>query len=387
MQKKVQYLTGDFEGYFYTNQKVTLGQTDHLPTDGSHKMVLYKGELKNIGIESAFDPQNVASRDNVCLNNIANIQLNNAVDKKLVFDKKIESFEFVVLDNIKIENSWELNDKTYGLLRATLRGKLQSIASVDVPDDAEIVPTRPPIDPGNKTVKPLEPAPAPKPTPIPIPIAPTPPTPPPGPGGSEEGCWKWFWKILLWLMILFFIIFLFKQCNYLNNWFSDNKCCDDSDRLLIENNKLRTSIDSLRERHKRENNENRIKWKRESIQEELNRQVNSIYFKGNSTEPRTDPEFVIMQIVKIMRAYPIIELEIQGRQNSDINKDRIDVARANVIRNLILDKGIDPSRITAVGLGSSYVDPNDKYDSAYDQNGKLFKYNSNMRVDIKITKY
>ena len=93
-----------------------------------------------------------------------------------------------------------------------------------------------------------------------------------------------------------------------------------------------------------------------------------------------------MQIVKIMKAYPIIELEIQGRQNLD-KKDRIDLARANVIRNLILDKGIDPSRLTAVGLGSSYVDRNDKYDSAYDINGNLFKYNSNMRVDIKITKY
>jgi hypothetical protein len=41
MQKKVQYLSGDFEGYFYTNQKVTLSQSDHLPTDGAHKMVLY----------------------------------------------------------------------------------------------------------------------------------------------------------------------------------------------------------------------------------------------------------------------------------------------------------------------------------------------------------
>jgi len=385
MQNKVQYLSGDFEGYFYTNQKVTLSQSDQLPTDGAHKMVLYKGELKNIGIESEFNPQNVLSRDNVYLSNIGNIQLHNSINKKVVFDKKIESFEYIVLDNVKIENSWELNDKTYGLLKATLRGKLQTITSVDVPDDTEIYSPPPPIDPGNTTVKPVKPVP-PAPTPGPIPIPPTPPAPLPGPGGSDEGCWKWFWKILLWLMILFFIIFLFKQCNYLNNWVSDNKCCDDRERLLIENNKLRTNIDSLRERHKRENNENRIKWKRESIQEELNRQVNSIYFKGNSTEPRTDPEFVIMQIVKIMKAYPIIELEIQGRQNLD-KKDRIDLARANVIRNLILDKGIDPSRLTAVGLGSSYVDRNDKYDSAYDINGNLFKYNSNMRVDIKITKY
>lgn len=386
MQKKVQYLSGDFEGYFYTNQKVTLSQSDHLPTDGAHKMVLYKGELKNIGIESEFDPQNVLSRDNVYLSNIGNIQLHNSLNKKVVFDKKIESFEYIVLDNIKIENSWELNDKTYGLLKATLRGKLQTISSVDIPDDPAPYSPPPPIDPGNTTVKPVNPVP-PTPTPRPIPIPPTPPSPPPAPGGSDEGCWKWFWKILLWLMILFFIIFLFKQCNYLNDWIADNKCCDDRERLLIENNKLRTNIDSLRVRHKRENNENRIKWKRESIQEELNRQVNSIYFKGNSTEPRTDPEFVIMQIVKIMKAYPIIELEIQGRQNANVNKDRIDLARANVIRNLILDKGIDPSRISAVGLGSSNVDRNDKYDSAYDTNGKLFKYNSNMRVDIKITKY
>ena len=101
MQNKVQYLSGDFEGYFYTNQKVTLSQTDYLPTDGAHKIVLYKGELKNITIVSEFVPEKIASRDNLYLKNIGNIQLHNSIDDKIVFDKKIESFEYILLDDVK----------------------------------------------------------------------------------------------------------------------------------------------------------------------------------------------------------------------------------------------------------------------------------------------
>ena len=81
MQNKVQYLSGDFEGYFYTNQKVTLSQTDHLPTDGAHKMVLYKGELKNIANCSAFDPEKMASRDNLYLkNSLVNVLISLLID-------------------------------------------------------------------------------------------------------------------------------------------------------------------------------------------------------------------------------------------------------------------------------------------------------------------
>ena len=383
MAKKVQYLSGDFEGYFYTNQKVTLSQSDQLPTDGAHKMVLYKGELKNIGIVSEFNPQNELSRDNVYLSNIGNIQLHNSINKKVVFDKKIESFEYIVLDNVKIENSWELNDKTYGLLKATLRGKLQTITSVDVPDDTEIFSPPPPIDPGNTTVKPVKPVP-PAPTPGPIPIPPTPPAPPPGPGGSDEGCWKWFWKILLWLMILFFIIFLFKQCNYLNNWVSDNKCCDDRERLLIENNKLRTTIDSLKQNLIKQEKENNSKRKKERLQDEINRLSSKIYFNGGTTNIREISLPEINKIVRLLQYYPGLNLEIQGHYNGNTNTTGLDLQRANVVRDIILSKGVDPGRLTSIGLGNTnpVVDENDYSTDIYGN-----KYNSNMRVDIKITKY
>jgi len=383
MAKKVQYLSGDFEGYFYTNQKVTLSQSDQLPTDGAHKMVLYKGELKNIGIVSEFNPQNELSRDNVYLSNIGNIQLHNSINKKVVFDKKIESFEYIVLDNVKIENSWELNDKTYGLLKATLRGKLQTITSVDVPDDTEIFSPPPPIDPGNTTVKPVKPVP-PAPTPGPIPIPPTPPAPPPGPGGSDEGCWKWFWKILLWLMILFFIIFLFKQCNYLNNWVSDNKCCDDRERLLIENNKLRTTIDSLKQNLIKQEKENNSKRKKERLQDEINRLSSKIYFNGGTTNIREISLPEINKIVRLLQYYPGLNLEIQGHYNGNTNTTGLDLQRANVVRDIILSKGVDPGRLTTIGLGNTnpVVDENDYSTDIYGN-----KYNSNMRVDIKITKY
>jgi outer membrane protein OmpA-like peptidoglycan-associated protein len=385
MQNKVQYLSGDFEGYFYTNQKVTLSQTDHLPTDGAHKMVLYKGELKNIANCSAFDPEKMASRDNLYLKNISNIQLNNSIDEKVVFDKKIESFEYIVIDDVKIDNSWELNDKTYGLIKGKFKGKLQSISNIDVPIDQTSTPTPQPypINPGNiRTVDPIKPT-----MPVsPIPPIPTNPTPPiiNTFTNSNDGCWDWFWKILKWLFLLFLIIFLFRQCNYLNSWITNNKCCDERDRLLIENTKLRTINDSLRQVRIREDKEKNIKRNKERLQDEIDRLTSSIYFIGNKAEPRNNPENEINNIVKLLNHYPELNLEVQGHYNGTTNIDGLDLERANKIRDLILEKGIDPIRVTSIGLGNTNpIDDSNSY--ATDIYGN--RYNSNMRVDIKITKF
>ena len=389
MQNKVQYLSGDFEGYFYTNQKVTLSQTDYLPTDGAHKMVLYKGELKNITIVSEFVPEKIASRDNLYLKNIGNIQLHNSIDDKIVFDKKIESFEYILLDDVKIDNSWELNNKTYGLIKAKFQGKLQSISNIEMPIDPIPTPQPAPIDPVKvkvvEPIKPIIPTPPPIPktisTPIPTPIIPTPPTIFTSP---NDGCWEWFWKILRWIFLLFLIIFLFRQCNYLNTWITNNKCCDDRDRLLIENNRLRTINDSLRQVRIREVKEKKIKRNKERLQDEIDRLTSSIYFNGDKAEPRNNPEKEINNIVKLLNHYPELNLEIQGHYNGDTNSNGLDLERANKIRDLIIEKGIDPARLTSVGLGNNNpIDDDNSY--ATDIYGN--KYNSNMRVDIKITKY
>jgi len=389
MQNKAQYLSGDFEGYFYTNQKVTLSQTDYLPTDGAHKMVLYKGELKNITIVSEFVPEKIVSRDNLYLKNIGNIQLHNSIDDKIVFDKKIESFEYILLDDVKIDNSWELNNKTYGLIKAKFQGKLQSISNIEMPIDPIPTPQPAPIDPGKvkvvEPIKPIIPKPPPIPktisTPIPTPILPTPPTIFTSP---NDGCWEWFWKILRWLFLIFLIIFLFRQCNYLNTWVTNNKCCDDRDRLLIENNKLRTINDSLRQDRIREEKEKKFNRKKERLQDEIDRLTSSIYFNGDKAEPRNNPEKEINNIAKLLIRYPELNLEIQGHYNGDTNSNGLDLERANKIRDLILEKGIDPTRITSVGLGNTNpIDDDNSYSTDIYGN----KYNSNMRVDIKITKY
>jgi hypothetical protein len=390
MQNKVQFLSGDFEGYFYTNQKVTLSQTDHLPTDGTHKMVLYKGELKNITIIDTFDPEKVASRNNIVLKNISNIHLNNSIDDKVVFDKKIETFEFIVLEEVKIDNSWELNDKTYGLIKGKLKGKLQSISNVDVPINPSPIPTTPepkptPYNPGEiKIVDPIPTNPV-RPI-IPIPPSPINPTPPiiNTFTSSSEGCWDWFWKILKWLFLIFLIIFLFRQCNYLNTWITNNKCCEERDRLLIENTKLRTINDSLRQTRIRDEQERKNKRKKERLQDEIDRLSNSIYFIGNKAEPRNNPDNEINNIVKLLNHYPELNIEIQGHYNGNTNSNGLDLERANTIRELILNKGIDPSRVTSIGLGNSNpIDDSNSY--ATDIYGN--RYNSNMRVDIKITKF
>ena len=170
----------------------------------------------------------------------------------------------------------------------------------------------------------------------------------------------------------------------MNTWVTNNKCCDDRDRLLIENNKLRTINDSLRQDRIREDQEKKFNRKKERLQNEIDRLTSSIYFNGDKSEPRNNPEKEINNIAKLLIRYPELNLEIQGHYNGDSNSNGLDLERANKIRDLILEKGIDPTRITSVGLGNTNpIDDDNSYSTDIYGN----KYNLNMRVDIKITKY
>ena len=154
--------------------------------------------------------------------------------------------------------------------------------------------------------------------------------------------------------------------------------------MRIENNKLRTINDSLRQDRIREEKEKKFNRKKERLQDEIDRLTSSIYFNGDKAEPRNNPEKEINNIAKLLIRYPELNLEIQGHYNGDTNSNGLDLERANKIRDLILEKGIDPTRITSVGLGNTNpIDDDNSYSTDIYGN----KHNSNMRVDIKITKY
>jgi outer membrane protein OmpA-like peptidoglycan-associated protein len=77
-----------------------------------------------------------------------------------------------------------------------------------------------------------------------------------------------------------------------------------------------------------------------------------------------------------------LRIRIEGHINGDtpVVPD-LDIKRANKIKNMLVSKGIDASRIEAVGLKGDFpIVPRDEYVTDIWNN----RYNKNMRVEIKI---
>ena len=124
----------------------------------------------------------------------------------------------------------------------------------------------------------------------------------------------------------------------------------------------------------------------ESIQIKLDQLSSNIFFYGDSTKIREYSEKDIDAIVNILKRYQTIRVLIQGWHNTSSprvrpGEPRIDVARANSIKDMLVSKGIDVDRITAEGKGESKVVPDDTEKNQFGDD-----WNKNMRVDIKIVK-
>jgi outer membrane protein OmpA-like peptidoglycan-associated protein len=119
----------------------------------------------------------------------------------------------------------------------------------------------------------------------------------------------------------------------------------------------------------------------ESIQIKLDQLSSNIFFYGNSTKIREYSEKDIDAIVNLLKRYQTIRVLIQGWHNTSRSPERIDISRANSIKDMLVSKGIDVDRITAEGKGESKVVPDDTEKNQFGDD-----WNKNMRVDIKIVK-
>lgn len=378
MANNLQYVIGDFEGHFFTNQKSALGHGETTPGGGLHNVNLYKGELINVKPIQIYKPEDYLDRDALFLHNVTNIQLHPGASSPLT-EKKIYDFDQIVLKNVEVVNSWELNDKTYGVLKGQLVGKIKQLSSITPPPDPlQKTPVIPPPPVGGGTTKP---------PPIGggdrgwqriLPPIIT------GGGGSNRGCLSWFWDILKWLLLLLLILFLLKQCRSCKNGSIipvniDSSCYKSNDSLIRVIKHLNETIllnDSVCKKQ----------LEKERIQNELDNLSSQIFFNGGSTDIRRYSVDEIDHIVEILNKYPSLKLEVQGFYNGTGNVDNptLDIDRANKVKDLILDKGVNADRINTIGLGNTKpVVREDEYET--DPFGH--KYNRNMRVEIKIVRY
>lgn len=92
------------------------------------------------------------------------------------------------------------------------------------------------------------------------------------------------------------------------------------------------------------------------IQEALNAEAEIIFFNSNKTEITPETNDALMKVIDILNEYPYAQLSIEGHAdsigNSKLNQ-KVSELRANAVRNFLIQKGIEPSRLTAVGYGEN----------------------------------
>lgn len=246
MSQQIYYLTGDFEGYYFTRQSSPLGAGEKLPGGNTHAVHVYRGKVQNAEPLGQYDPALFLDSTSLLLHNVNQIEANiPGVDKK-IFD-----FDQLVINNVQVEQSWELDGKTYGILKGKIYAKIKTtIPPVKPPQPEQKDPIVKPVDPVPRPVESGTKDPNQRTT---IPPAPNPPVPGPGGGGytRNRGCWDTIWRILRWLLLLLLLLFLISKLrgcfegNAVDGVNTDSLCIEVKDSLERKVDSLQIVIDSL----------------------------------------------------------------------------------------------------------------------------------------------
>lgn len=373
MDNSVQYIAGNLTGYFYTHQKSPLSIGEKIPDSELHAVNLYKGSLTEAISVKSFKPEKHLNRAGMLLHNVTNVEIISSPG----IEHAIYAFDQLVLKNVKVDSSWEHNDKTYGILKGELIGKIKTRSKLSLAKDDERIPpppigggpdsTTPPIDGDNSGWNRFIP-----------PIITE--------RSQNGGCLSSIWSILKWLLLLLLILFLLKQCQS----FTENKndkidyvCISKVDSLERLTKNQEVQIDSLTNLVFIGDSLCDSKIKRGRLQYEIDNLASKIFFFGNDTKIREYSENDIENIVRILKENPNVSIEIHGYHNGSSNTT-IDDDRAKRVREIFIEKGIPANLINAIGKGQSTSCPEDVYEGKeIDDKG----WNCNMRVEIKIVKY
>ena len=89
-------------------------------------------------------------------------------------------------------------------------------------------------------------------------------------------------------------------------------------------------------------------------------------------------------MIEILNRYPNLNLEIQGHTNgTNPQYSGLDLRRAERVKKLLIESGVESGRLTTIGLGGDYPIVSEQSRET-DPWGN--EYNQNMRVEIVIRK-
>ncbi len=106
--------------------------------------------------------------------------------------------------------------------------------------------------------------------------------------------------------------------------------------------------------------------------------VQGIVFDQGKATIRKQSNATLEGAVKILQEYPSVKMEISGHTSSEGNKDvnaKLSQDRADAVKTWLVEKGIDPNRITTRGAGS---------DEPIGDNKTAVGRNKNRRIEFKI---
>ncbi len=94
----------------------------------------------------------------------------------------------------------------------------------------------------------------------------------------------------------------------------------------------------------------------EEVQKTLNEYAKTILFDTGKSSIKSQSAAVLGDIIKILKEYPTSKFTVEGHTDSvgsEKLNQRLSDARANSVKEYLVEHGIDPFRLSALGLGES----------------------------------
>ncbi|KQC31720.1 flagellar motor protein MotB [Flagellimonas eckloniae] len=116
------------------------------------------------------------------------------------------------------------------------------------------------------------------------------------------------------------------------------------------------------------------------VQKQLNAYAKTILFDTGKSTIKVESLSVMVDIIQILRKYPNANFTVEGHTDSvgsSISNQRLSEARANAVRDFLINEGIKPNRLSAQGLGE---------DKPIASNATRAGRKQNRRVEINLIK-
>ena len=92
----------------------------------------------------------------------------------------------------------------------------------------------------------------------------------------------------------------------------------------------------------------------EEVQKTLNNYAKTILFNSGKSSIKEESNQVLNEIVKILQEYPKAKFTVEGHTDSvgsELLNKRLSDSRANAVKKFLVDNGVDPFRLSAIGYG------------------------------------